>query len=93
MTPSEFYAGDRFILFMDLRSITENDLHGSGMRLVNTKEGVQLAINRNLKETGTIIPRSLTRLEPESTSFVIPPNSNMFPDWRRTCHVPLVKTQ
>ena len=25
--------------------------------------------------------------------FVIPPNSNMFPDWRRTCHVPLVKTQ
>ena len=26
-------------------------------------------------------------------SFVIPPNSNTFPDWRRTCHVPLVKTQ
>ena len=25
--------------------------------------------------------------------IVIPPNSNMFPDWRRTCHVPLVKTQ
>ena len=24
---------------------------------------------------------------------VIPPNSNTFPDWRRTCHVPLVKTQ
>ena len=25
--------------------------------------------------------------------IVIPPNSNTFPDWRRTCHVPLVKTQ
>ena len=24
---------------------------------------------------------------------VIPPNSNTFPDWWRTCHVPLVKTQ
>ena len=46
-----------------------NDLHGSGMRLLNTKKEVQLAINRNLKETGTIIPRSLTRLEPESTSY------------------------
>ena len=25
-------------------------------------------------------------------SFVIPPNSNTFSDWRRTCHVSLVKT-
>ena len=25
--------------------------------------------------------------------LVIPPNSNKFPDWRRTYHVPLVKTQ
>ena len=30
----------------------ENDVHGSGMTLVNTKDGVQLAINRNLKGTG-----------------------------------------
>ena len=33
-------------------------------------------------------------LSPKRTkSFVIPPNSNTFPDWRTTCHVPLVKTQ
>ena len=32
----------------------ENDLHGSGMRLVNTKDGVQLAINRDLKGSGKI---------------------------------------
>ena len=25
--------------------------------------------------------------------IVIPPNSNTFPDWRRMCHVPLVKNQ
>ena len=27
-----------------------------------------------------------------SILFVIPPNSNTFSDWRRTCHVSLVKT-
>ena len=27
-----------------------------------------------------------------SNNFVIPPNSNTFSDWRRTCHVSLVKT-
>ena len=41
-------------LFIDLKSMKENKLQGSGMRLVNTKEGVQLAINRNLKGTGNI---------------------------------------
>ena len=29
----------------------------------------------------------------EWNRIVIPPNSNTFPDWRRACHVPLVKTQ
>ena len=42
-----FYAGDRFALFVDLRSMKENNLRGSGLRLVNTKEGVQLSIKRN----------------------------------------------
>ena len=53
MAPSEFYS-DRFALFIDLRSMKENDLHGSGMGLVNTKDGVQLVINRNLKGSGNI---------------------------------------
>ena len=44
---TDFYAGDRFALFIDLRSMKENNLHGSGLRLVNTKEGVQLSIKRN----------------------------------------------
>ena len=29
----------------------------------------------------------------ETIFLVIPPNSKTFPDWRRTCHVPLVKTE
>ena len=47
-----FYAGERFALFIDLRSIKENNLHGSGLRLVNTKEGVHLMINRITSGSG-----------------------------------------
>ena len=43
---TDFYTGDRFALFIDLRSMKENNLHGSGLRLVNTKEGVHLMIKR-----------------------------------------------
>ena len=32
------------------------------------------------------------RLRRDSRVFVIPPNSNTISDWRRTCHVSLVKT-
>ena len=34
-------------LSIDLRSMRDNDLYRSGLRLVNTKEGVQLAIKLN----------------------------------------------
>ena len=42
---TDVYAGDRFALFVDLRSMGENQLHSSGLRLVKTKCGVQLTIN------------------------------------------------
>ena len=51
---TDFYAGDRFALFVDLRSMKENNLHGSGLRLVNTKEGVQLSIKRNTSGSGNV---------------------------------------
>ena len=54
MTPSEFYPRDRFALFIDLESMEKNDLHGSGMRLVNTKDGIQLTINRKTSEQGEL---------------------------------------
>ena len=47
----DFYAGNRFALFIDLRSMIDKDLHGSGLRLVNKKE-VQLAINRKASGSG-----------------------------------------
>ena len=50
MTLSDFYAGDRFALFFDLRSMKDNELHGS--RLVNPKEGVQLTMNRKTSGSG-----------------------------------------
>ena len=49
---TDFYTGDRFALFVDLRSMKENNLHGSGLRLVNTKEGVQLSIKRKTSGSG-----------------------------------------
>ena len=52
ITPSDFFAGDRFALFIDLRSMKDNELHGSGLRLVNTKEGVQLTLNRKTSGSG-----------------------------------------
>ena len=52
MFGTDFYAGDRFALFIDLRSMKENNLHGSALKLVNTKEGVQLSIKRNTSGSG-----------------------------------------
>ena len=54
MNVTDFYGGDGFALFVDLRSMGENQLHGSGLRLVNTKDGVQLTINRTMSGSGNV---------------------------------------
>ena len=54
MNAIEFFAGDKFALFIDLRSMKDNDLHGSGMRLVNTKDGVYLSIKRTASGSGSV---------------------------------------
>ena len=54
MNATDFYAGDRFGLFIYLRSMRDSNLHENGLRLVNTKEGVQLAINGNASSSGNI---------------------------------------
>ena len=46
MTVSKFYAGNKFGLLVDLRSMASQEIHGSGTRLVNTTDGVQLEIER-----------------------------------------------
>ena len=46
MNAIDSYTGNRFNPFIDLRSMNDNDRNGSGLRFVNTKEGVKLAIDR-----------------------------------------------
>jgi hypothetical protein len=46
----KFYGNDKFGLWVDLRSTEDLNLHGSGLRLVNTTDGIQLAITRTTKE-------------------------------------------
>ena len=47
MTLQKFYAEDKFGLLIDLRSMASQKMHGSGRRLVNTTDGVQLDIKRS----------------------------------------------
>ena len=50
MNLKKFYTKDKFGLLLDLRSMASQKMHGSGTRLVNTTDGVQLEIKRT---TGT----------------------------------------
>ena len=47
MTLKKFYAEDKFGLLIDMRSMASQEIHGSGTRLVNTTDGVQLEIKRS----------------------------------------------
>jgi hypothetical protein len=47
MDMETFYGNDKYSLWLDLRSTEDGQLHGSGLRLVNTNDGVQLAITRS----------------------------------------------
>ena len=49
-----FLAGDKFGLLIDLRSMADRTMHGSGTRLVNTTDGVQLELERTATDSGTI---------------------------------------
>jgi len=42
MFATAFYAGDKFDLFIDLRSMVDRKMHGSGVRQLSTKDDVQL---------------------------------------------------
>ena len=54
MNMTKFYTEDKFGLLIDLRSMSSQTKHGSGMRLVNTKDGVQLEIQRKGKGLGNV---------------------------------------
>ena len=46
MNPTKYFTDNKFGLLVDLRSIADTTMHGSGQRLVNTQDGVQLEIER-----------------------------------------------
>ncbi|KAL9968202.1 hypothetical protein ACROYT_G026549 [Oculina patagonica] len=61
MTLRKFYTEDKFGLLIDLRSMADHLMHGSGTRLANSKDGVQLELERKASGSG------LLGAEPEST--------------------------
>ena len=50
---SDFYA-DKFALWIDLRSHPDNDIHGGGLFLNNTRDGVKIEIKRQTGGSGNI---------------------------------------
>jgi len=49
-----FASGDKFWLLIDLRSMPDQNIHGSGTRLVNSTDGVQLELHRKATGSGVI---------------------------------------
>ena len=54
MNVTKFYADNKFGVMIDLRSMADHSMHGSGTRLVNTKDGVQLELERNASGSGNV---------------------------------------
>jgi len=54
MNMTKFYTGDRFGLVIDMRSMADQSMHGSGTRIVNSTDGVQLEIERSAKGSGNV---------------------------------------
>ena len=52
MNLTKYLAGNKFGLWVDLRSMADTTLHGNGQRLVNTQDGVQLEIERKASASG-----------------------------------------
>ena len=53
MNLTKYLTGNKFGLFIDLRSMADTTMHGNGQRLVNTQDGIQLTTERNKTGSGT----------------------------------------
>ena len=53
MTLAKYLTGNKFGLWIDLRSMADTTMHGNGQRMVNTQDGVQLEIERTASGSGT----------------------------------------
>ena len=54
MNVTKFYTGDKFGLLIDMRSMADQTIQGSGTRIVNSKSGVQLEIERKAAGMGKV---------------------------------------
>ena len=54
MHATKFYTEDKFGLFIDLRSMRDGKMYGSGLELDNLKGGVDLKIQRKGSGSGTV---------------------------------------
>jgi len=54
MDITKFYTGDKFGLVIDMRSMTDQDMHGSGTRIVNTTDGIQLETEQKAEGSGDV---------------------------------------
>ena len=52
--PSNFYAGDLFGLWIDLRTFPDEEIHGGGFTLDSTSDGVKLEIRRKAGGSGKV---------------------------------------
>ena len=50
----DFYADNKFALWIDLRSHPDNSIHGGGMVLNNTRDGVKIEMRQTTGDTGNI---------------------------------------
>ena len=50
----DFYTNDKFALWIDLRTHSDNNIHGSGLALRDTRDGVKLEIRRTTGGSGNI---------------------------------------
>ena len=48
------YLGNKFALWLDFRTIDENELHGMGRRIENASEGITLQIEKKTESAGAL---------------------------------------
>jgi len=54
MDMTKFYTGNKFGLVIDMRMMADQSMHGSGTRIVNSTDGVQLEIERKTEGSGNV---------------------------------------
>ena len=67
MDMTKFYTGDKFGLVIDMRSTVNQEMHGSGTRIVNSMDGVQLEIERKTEGSGDVNATYSSSPTPSST--------------------------